>query len=270
MSQIARPAAVNVGDVHAIGLDYIVRREHAKAARARQLSHHAAPGRPPDVIRRMVSRQVRPASATGPAAPKWGMLVGVVFDRWVPLEHADCELFRFASLNCSPRLSAHQRPAGLLKVRHHVASASLAVASLRHHPLLDLATIDPPAVEGHDIFFLPDKLHIGIRADFCRRYDEQQTSINASIGVSITTQASEEFRRRRTSGPVARRPWSPPHRMRRLRSEDSATRKAERGHVNRAKPCASHHAAAHRGAGLWTARWTSDQQSRMVRQAFDF
>ena len=229
MSQIARPAAVNVGDVHAIGLDYIVRREHAKAARARQLSHHAAPGRPPDVIRRMVSRQVRPASATGPAAPKWGMLVGVVFDRWVPLEHADCELFRFASLNCSPRLSAHQRPAGLLKVRHHVASASLAVASLRHHPLLDLATIDPPAVEGHDIFFLADKLHIGIRADFCRRYDEQQTSINASIGVfdhdaserRIPTTADERTCRATTLVPAAP---DEALEVRRLRDQKGGTR----------------------------------------------
>jgi hypothetical protein len=102
VGQIARPAAVNVGDVHAIGLDYIVRREHAKAARALQLSHHAAPGRLPYGIRRMVSRQVRPASGT--RGPNGACSCGVVFERWVTLEHAACELFpiRVAELKPAP------------------------------------------------------------------------------------------------------------------------------------------------------------------------
>ncbi len=94
MGQIAMPAAVNVGDVHAIGLDYIVMREHAKAARARQLSHHA---RPPYLYAAWF--RGRSARHRGPAAPNGACSCGVVFERWVTLEHADCELFRFASLN---------------------------------------------------------------------------------------------------------------------------------------------------------------------------
>jgi hypothetical protein len=37
--------------------------------------------------------------------------------------------------------TAHQSPASFVEVRHHVATASLAVASLRRYLLMDSATI---------------------------------------------------------------------------------------------------------------------------------
>src|SRR5262249_59164027 len=64
----------------------------------------------------------------------------------------------------STRLSAHQRPAGFLEVRHDVAPAPLALASLGHRPLLHLATVHLPAVEDHDLFALRHQPHVGIRA----------------------------------------------------------------------------------------------------------
>ena len=65
---------------------------------------------------------------------------------------------------CPARLPTHQCPAGFLEVRHNVAAAPFAVASLGRRPLMDSATIRIPAVEDHDVFALGDKFHVGIRA----------------------------------------------------------------------------------------------------------
>src|SRR2546425_6199470 len=63
------------------------------------------------------------------------------------------------------RLPAHQRPAGCLEVRHDVAAAPLAVASLGRRPLIDSATIPIPAVADH-VLVLADKFHVGKGAWF--------------------------------------------------------------------------------------------------------
>ena len=90
----------------------------------------------------------------------------------------------------SARLSAHQRPAGFLEVRHDVAVTPFAVASLGRYSLMDSATIHLPAVKDHDVFVLADKFHVGIRAWFRRRHDEQQTGHGHLRRVPITTHAS--------------------------------------------------------------------------------
>jgi hypothetical protein len=61
---------------------------------------------------------------------------------------------------------AHLRPAGFLEVRHDVAAAPLAVASLRRRPLMDSATIYIPAIEDHVVLALADKFHVVIGAWF--------------------------------------------------------------------------------------------------------
>jgi hypothetical protein len=60
----------------------------------------------------------------------------------------------------------YQSPARLVEVRHDVAAASIAVASLRGCRLTDAATIRFPTVKDHDIPTLADEFQIGEGARF--------------------------------------------------------------------------------------------------------
>jgi hypothetical protein len=66
----------------------------------------------------------------------------------------------------SARLPAHPHPARFEEVRHNVAAAPLAVASLRRRPLMDSPTIPLPAVEDHVVLALANKFHVVIGAWF--------------------------------------------------------------------------------------------------------
>src|SRR5215475_8723639 len=90
----------------------------------------------------------------------------------------------------------HQGPTAFRKIRHDVAAAALAVASLRHGTSLDLATIHFATIEDHfDVPTLVDELQIGVGARFCTGHDEQQTC--HGLLTSIAPGQSAEIRRAR-------------------------------------------------------------------------
>jgi hypothetical protein len=60
----------------------------------------------------------------------------------------------------------YQSPAGFVEVRHNVATASIAVASLRGYRLTASATIRLPTVKDHDVPALADEFQIGEGARF--------------------------------------------------------------------------------------------------------
>src|SRR5262249_4487622 len=143
---------------HLLSIGYFPRHLHA-LGRRRQF--YGAPARriiangASEVIVRVACRHARPAWPTPDGSPRVRHPLHALLWSRPPMPGPGRKPAP------STRLSAHQRPAGFLEVRHDVAPAPLALASLGHRPLMHLATVHLPAVEDHDVFALGDKLHVG-------------------------------------------------------------------------------------------------------------